>query len=675
MPASRIVRVEVSRRGPQGAIDPQDRARFDHAIEVAETVEAVAETVTQAAGTAVEASGAAVEAAAAVAGAMPQIEAAQASAAALAMIPGVVRIGYITDTHNRDKDPDAGRNFRDAPQKVQAAVDEFAQHDLDLIFHGGDVIEGYGTAAEDLADLTEIINVIRTARLPHYYVCGNHDVPRMTFAQFAEATGIPAQGYYHFDLKGVRVIVLDACYSADDDSTHYSAGGYTAANKYVPPGQRAWLADRLAEWRGRFLLLSHQPLSEQTAGNLFVSNADAVHTILAPHASHILGVISGHSHRNTETVRDGIRYYEMEAATEGAFPANAFAVVTIDEAGLSIQGFGVQASWQIPAITSPAAVKGVEGFPLRHALSSDQDVTWRITGGEDAADFVVAGTNTLQFVGRNAPANEKLTYAVEVEARRGQQTRRQTVTVELVEVPAFDADLEALLAKTATAPSITHKIAYQDLMSALKNSGAWSKLVGFKLLATHARDLALVDWINPAYDMADVPVIEWVQGRGFRGDGANVFGIAFNPRTPGSALYSQDSAAMGLLMGEFGGVSRAVFGTTNTRIGYSASGTVGMGAHSLAADTPTYGGNHAAWRRNSPANYDMFRDGAFVQTVATSSAAPTNANFTLLGAAGGFTTGLVSAAYWGSGSLLDAEMAAVHAAVTGYLDAIGMPLA
>ena len=60
---SRIVKVEVSRRGPQGAIDPQDRARFDRAVEVAETIDAVVETVTQAEDAAVQASEAAQQAA------------------------------------------------------------------------------------------------------------------------------------------------------------------------------------------------------------------------------------------------------------------------------------------------------------------------------------------------------------------------------------------------------------------------------------------------------------------------------------------------------------------------------------------------------------------------------------------------------------------------------------
>lgn len=60
---SRIVKVEVSKRGPQGAIDPQDRARFDRAVEVAEAVDAVVETVTQAEGTAAQAAEVAVQAA------------------------------------------------------------------------------------------------------------------------------------------------------------------------------------------------------------------------------------------------------------------------------------------------------------------------------------------------------------------------------------------------------------------------------------------------------------------------------------------------------------------------------------------------------------------------------------------------------------------------------------
>ena len=57
MPTSRIVKVEVSRRGPAGAIDPADRARIDAAIDVAETITAVIQTATDAQAGAVAAAG------------------------------------------------------------------------------------------------------------------------------------------------------------------------------------------------------------------------------------------------------------------------------------------------------------------------------------------------------------------------------------------------------------------------------------------------------------------------------------------------------------------------------------------------------------------------------------------------------------------------------------------
>ena len=54
---SRIVKVEVSRRGPQGSIAPADQARIDAAAEIAETITAVVQTATDAQAGAVAAAG------------------------------------------------------------------------------------------------------------------------------------------------------------------------------------------------------------------------------------------------------------------------------------------------------------------------------------------------------------------------------------------------------------------------------------------------------------------------------------------------------------------------------------------------------------------------------------------------------------------------------------------
>lgn len=685
-------------RGPAGGLEPEDRVRVDAAIESAAALDETVTQVEAARGQAVAAAAAtdadaqaveagrqqAVESAGAAVAARQAAEIARGQAAAYAqdalgvaatMIPGKITFGWLTDSHyaSRTLAPENDRWFNDGLLKTTDAVNSIAAHGVDFVVHGGDLIQGYDTAAGDQADAQAIIDIVRTAGAPSYFICGNHDLPRMSWDTFRSITGITNPGgYYHFDLRGVRFIFLDACYNADDDASHYGTGtSYTTVNKYIPPAQRAWLAARLAEWPGRFVFFSHQPFGIQQVDNSYVLNADAVHSIMLPYADRILAVISGHSHRNLRTIRDGITHYETEAMTDGAYPADAWGIVTIEDDVLSIEGYGQQWSWQVPSITSLSSLTAIEGYPLKHHLTADLPVTWRISGGADADDFVLAGPgNTLQFVGRNAPA-DKTSYAVQVAASHGGMERTQDLAISVEEVPVWESETTALVARMTVSPSITQHIAYNTLIRSLKTSGAWAKLVGLKVLAVHSRQAALLDWVNSAYDMADVEGPVFTVNRGIAGDGVNSFAIPFNPRTPGTALYSQDSATLGLWMNALGGATRAVFGNTNTRLGLSSTGTLGHALHNLAADVALYGGNHVAARRTSAAGYDLFKDGMLERNIATASALPTSTNFTLLGAAGGYTTGRVVACYWGSGTLTDQEMAAINTALSAYLSGVG----
>lgn len=665
-------------RGPAGnGISEDQQEQIDAAIAAAEDLAVALPQVEQAREDAQAAAGQA-------AGDRTQTGADRAAAAGYArdalvvaatMIPGKITFGWLTDSHyaSRTLAPENDRWFNDGLLKTTDAITAIAARGVDFVVHGGDLIQGYDTAAGDQADAQAIIDLVRTAGVPSYFICGNHDVPRMSWDTFRSITAIANPGgYYHFDLRGVRFIFFDACYNADDDASHYGTGtSYTTVNKYIPPGQRAWLADRLAEWPGRFVFFSHQPFGIQQVGNSYVLNADAVHAIMLPYADRILAVISGHSHRNLRTIRDGIVHYETEAVTDGAYPSDAWGVITIEDDVLSIEGYGQQWSWQVPSITSLSSLTAIEGYPLKHHLTADLPVTWRISGGADADDFVLAGPgNTLQFVGRNAPA-DKTSYAVQVAASHGGMERTQDLAISVEEVPVWESETTALVARMATAPSITQQIAYNTLIRSIKTSGAWAKLIGLKVLAVHSRQAALLDWINPAYDMADVEGPVFTINRGMAGDGVHSFAIPFNPRTPGTALYSQDSATLGLWMNAFGGQTRAVFGNTNTRLGISLTGTLGHALHNLAADVALYGGNHVAARRASAAGYDLFKDGVLERNIATASALPTSTNFTLLGAAGGFTTGRVAACYWGSGTLTDQEMAAINTALSAYRSGVG----
>lgn len=56
-----------------------------------------------------------------------------------------------------------------------------------------------------------------------------------------------------------------------------------------------------------------------------------------------------------------------------------------------------------PAITSEAELEVEEGVALAHTLEADEEVTWEITGGADAALFDIT-VDELEFVGDVAPA-------------------------------------------------------------------------------------------------------------------------------------------------------------------------------------------------------------------------------------------------------------------------------
>lgn len=665
-------------QGPAGnGITPEQQQSVDAAIAAASDLQEALPEVEAARQQAVAAAETAAPAAAQAVSARDAAQgyAANALGVAATMIPGEIKFGWVTDIHYKSDpaEPAGGRYFNDGVQKVQAAMAAMvARGDVDFVVAGGDLINGFGT--NDAADIAAVATAMHDSGLPAYIIGGNHDYPRITFQQFLTSTRMAA-GYFHMDMRGVRFIFLDTNYNRDEDDAHYSVTNYVNAtyDKFIPPGERAWLSARMAEWPGKFVLFSHHPFWQQTEDGLYLDNADAIHAIMLPYASRVLGVISGHSHRNIQAVRDGIVHYETEAVADELFPNNAYAVVTVDGDDLSIEGYGQMASYQVPDITSPSNLTAVEGYPLRHKLVADQAVEWSIIGGADADSFVLSGTgDTLQFVGLTAPdGTEQTTYAVQVAAELGGVRRTQAITVNLAPVPVWETETNTLVARMAQAPSITQRIAYNNLILALKTGGVWANLVGFKVLAAHSRQAALLDWRNAAYDMPDVTGPTFTANRGMTGDGVNAFTIPFSPRNPGTSLYTQDSALIGLAMTALGGASGGVFGNTNTRLGISATGTLTQGIHNTTTTIASYGMSHVAARRTSASAYQLFKAGVLERTIETASALPTLANFTVLGAGGGFTQGRVAAVYWGSGAMTDNEMAILHNALRAYLSAVG----
>jgi len=260
--------------------------------------------------------------------------------------PNDVTFGFFTDVHaNSNKASYSGRYPQDAFLKLADAVSYFNTQSLDFIMMGGDYIDHVGeTAANALSDLALIDAEYANATAPRYYVLGNHDLDAISKAQFISNTAATA-AYYSFDVGTTRVIVLDANFTADSDTADYDSGNFNYVDTYIPPSQRVWLDTQLSQAAGNVIVFCHQRLDDGGSTTHRVLNASVVRGILETY-NNVTVVFQGHSHENAATNINGIRYYGMEAMTDGAHPDNAYSRVAVKTTGeVEIEGFGNQSSY------------------------------------------------------------------------------------------------------------------------------------------------------------------------------------------------------------------------------------------------------------------------------------------------------------------------------------------
>lgn len=253
----------------------------------------------------------------------------------------LVSFGFITDTHwSSTKATSLNRYYQDAPAKIADAVDYFnSQADIAFVHHNGDLIDGDNapTLFSDLADARDALDLLNA---PWTLNAGNHDISTVSVEDFAAVAGRPVS-YNTWDASGVRFIQLNANYYADDDAAAYVPGNNTYTDTFVPPAQRTQLAADLASASGPAVVFCHQLLDTDGTLTYDVNNAPAVREILEA-AGNVVLVLSGHKHLNEIRTVNGITYVAMQAATEDAYPANAYAKVSIYSDSFAIEGFGNQ---------------------------------------------------------------------------------------------------------------------------------------------------------------------------------------------------------------------------------------------------------------------------------------------------------------------------------------------
>jgi predicted phosphodiesterase len=262
---------------------------------------------------------------------------AKAGAAALAALPPRLRaetdaglsFGIVADCHAADIEPNAGRYYRESEKKLAECVGEMNRRGVDFLVELGDFKDQGKTAEETLGYLRGIEQVFRGFKGKRYHVLGNHDMDRISKAQFlglVENTGVPpTDTYYSFDTKGFHFVVLDANFRTD--GTAYDAGNFRWTEAFVPPRQLAWLADDLARTRLPAIVFIHQ-LLDGDEGAVYVRNSAEVRAVLEA-GRRVRAVFQGHHHEGGYRERGGIHYYTLKALVLGSGAENnAYAVVS-----------------------------------------------------------------------------------------------------------------------------------------------------------------------------------------------------------------------------------------------------------------------------------------------------------------------------------------------------------
>ena len=251
--------------------------------------------------------------------------------------PPVVRFGMVTDVHFADLDPDPQPNgvigqrfYRESKRKLDEAVAVFNERDLDFAIELGDFKDLSPDKMSTLVHLAAAENSFSAFKGPRYHVFGNHDFDCLTqdgLGGRLENNGVlMTSGHYAFDVKGIRFVVLDACY--DSNYEHYSRNNpWDDAN--VPPEELLWLDGQLASAPGPAVVFCHQRLDPSAEPRHLVRNARAVRKTLEA-SGKVKAVITGHQHMGGLNVLNGITYYSLRAMVCGSGEAaNSFAEVSV----------------------------------------------------------------------------------------------------------------------------------------------------------------------------------------------------------------------------------------------------------------------------------------------------------------------------------------------------------
>ena len=249
-----------------------------------------------------------------------------------------LKIGLVTDLHYADRAPGGSRHYRETPDKLAEASEQFAAHSPEFIVGRGDFIDAAESVEEGLGYLKRINRDFSAICKQRHYVLGNHCVYTLTKREFLDGVE-QKKSYYSFDSGEFHFVVLDSCFRSDGEP--YGRKNYQWTDPNIPAAEVDWLRADLKSTTKKSVVFAHQRLD---VGSPYgVRNAVAVRKVLED-SQKVLAVFQGHSHKNDHKQIGDIHYCTLVAMVEGSGEAsNGYSVLSLAGNGsIEVSGFRKQ---------------------------------------------------------------------------------------------------------------------------------------------------------------------------------------------------------------------------------------------------------------------------------------------------------------------------------------------
>ena len=221
-----------------------------------------------------------------------------------------MKIGIFTDSHYSSDEITCGNRKNNLSlDKIKEAYRFFEEQGCELAVCLGDLVDHEKTHQEEIENLKQAADVIRSSPLPTLCLMGNHDAFIFTREEFYRILGLPEPS--EIILNGKHLFFLDACYFRD--GTHYMPGDSDWENTFYPYTDE--LKTRLDGITGDAYIFIHQNLDPDISNDHRLHNADKINKILFD-SQKVKTVYQGHYHPGNKSRHGGIDYVTFPAVCE-----------------------------------------------------------------------------------------------------------------------------------------------------------------------------------------------------------------------------------------------------------------------------------------------------------------------------------------------------------------------